>query len=188
MTNMNEQEIRKLIPELVWKEVDGRNYSPGHDEHIALDYELGDKRVYYRIVHYAQYQEGVYHISKMSVDTPYVGYSSWVIKANSLEEAKQRAQEHRAKVICQMLRATPSSDQPEKPAEASQTINVRELLEQELYRLADEANRGEWDTLPNEMKYFKRKKYDTLLSYIALQDLLEECEAKNSELKRRNEL
>ena len=176
---MNEQEIRKLIPELVWKEVDGRNYSPGHDEHIALDYELGDKRVYYRIVHYAQSEEGEYLISKMSMDTPYVGYSSWVIKGHSLEDAKRLAQEHRAKVICQMLRATPSSDQPAKPTEDAKPINMRELLWQELDHLSDEANRGEWDALPNEMKYLKRKQYDTLLSYLTLLDQLAECEAKN---------
>lgn len=90
--------------------------------------------------------------------------------------------------VVRMWSVEPSSDQPEKPAEASQPINVQELLGQELDRLADEANRGEWDTLPNEMKYLKRKQYDTLLSYITLLDQLAECEAKNAELKRRNEL
>lgn len=68
----------------------------------------------------------------------------------------------------------------EKPAEAIQPINVRELLEQELDRLTDEANRGEWDTLPNEIKYLKRKLYDTLLTYLTLLDQIAECEAKNA--------
>nr|DAP11714.1 MAG TPA: hypothetical protein [Caudoviricetes sp.] len=75
----------------------------------------------------------------------------------------------------------------EKPSRA-QTINVRELLDEERDRLSDEANRGEWDTLPNEMKYLKRKQYDTLLSYLTLLDQLAKCEAKTEELKRRNEL
>ena len=70
----------------------------------------------------------------------------------------------------------------------AQTINVRELLDEECDRLSDEANRGEWDTLPNEIKYLKRKLYDTLLSYLALQNQLAVCEDKNAELKRRNEL
>ena len=69
----------------------------------------------------------------------------------------------------------------EKPSRA-QTINVRELLEEELYRLANEDNRGEWDTLPREMKYLKRKRYDALLTYLTLIDQMEECEAKNSGL------
>ena len=75
-----------------------------------------------------------------------------------------------------------SSDQPAKPAEDTKPINVQKLIEQELDRLSDEANRGEWDTLPNEIKYLKRKMYDTLLSYLALQNQLAECEAKNAGL------
>lgn len=82
--------------------------------------------------------------------------------------------------VVRMWSVVPSSDQPEKPAEDAKPINMRELLELELDRLADEANRGEWDTLPNEMKYLKRKQYDTLLSYLTLLDQLEECEAKNA--------
>ena len=70
----------------------------------------------------------------------------------------------------------------EKPAEAIQTINVRELLEQELDRLSGEDRRGEWDTLPNEMKYLKRKQCETLRSYITLLYQLEKCEDKNSGL------
>lgn len=90
--------------------------------------------------------------------------------------------------VVRMWSVEPSSDQPEKPAEASQTINMRELLDEELGRLADEENRGEVDTLSSEMKYLKRKLYDTLLTDITLLDQLAECEAKNAELKRRNEL
>ena len=67
----------------------------------------------------------------------------------------------------------------EKPSRA-QTINVREILDEECDRLSDEANRGEWDTLPNEIKYLKRKQYDTLRSYITLLDQIAECEAKNA--------
>lgn len=81
-----------------------------------------------------------------------------------------------------------SSDQQAKPAEDAKPINIRELLEEERDRLADEENRGEVDTLPNEMKYLKRKQYDTLLTYLTLLDQIAECEAKNAELKRRNEL
>lgn len=76
----------------------------------------------------------------------------------------------------------------EKHEEASQPINVEKLIEQELDRLSDEDNRGEWDTLPNEIKYLKRKQCETLRSYITLLYQLEKCEAKNAELKRRNEL
>lgn len=75
----------------------------------------------------------------------------------------------------------------ENPSRA-QTINVQKLIEQELDRLSDEDIRGEWDTLPNEMKYLKRKQCETLRSYITLLYQLEKCEAKNAELKRRNEL
>lgn len=101
--------------------------------------------------------------------------------AYSLEDAKQLAQEHRAKAVCQMLMTTPSSDQPEKPSRAK-TINVEKLIERELDRLSDEDRRGEWDTLPNEMKYLKRKLCETLRSYITLLDQLEKCEDKNSGL------
>lgn len=75
----------------------------------------------------------------------------------------------------------------EKPSRA-QTINVEKLIERELDRLSDEDRRGEWDTLPNEMKYLKRKLCETLRSYITLLDQLEKCEDKNAELKRRNQL
>ena len=132
----------------------------------------------YRITRYQRDAEEFYALSRESKGDVFKGYQYWSIaKACSLEEAKQLAQEHRAKVICQMLSATPSSDQP---AEDAQPINVRELLEEERDRLADEENRGEWDTLPNEMKYLKRKQYDTLLSYLTLLDQLAECEAKNA--------
>nr|DAM44024.1 MAG TPA: hypothetical protein [Caudoviricetes sp.] len=179
---MNEQEIRKLIPELVWVKFDSRLDSYGHEEYQALDYRLGLERVGYRITRYARDPEGLYYLSKVAMYDPYKEYPSWLITtAYSLEDAKQLAQEHRVKAVCQMLRATPSSDQPEKPTEASQTINVRELLEEERDRLADEENRGEVDTLPSEMKYFKRKQYDTLLSYLTLLDQLAECEAKNAQ-------
>ena len=182
---MTEQEIRKLIPELVWEKVDGH----GLEKHQALDYNLEKERLSYRITRYHRDAEEFYALSRESKGDVFKGYQYWSIaKACSLEEAKQLAQEHRAKAICQMLRAESSSDQPEKPAEDSQPINVRELLEEERDRLADECNRGEWDTLPNEMKYFKRKQYDTLLTYLTLLDQLAECEAKNAELKRRNEL
>lgn len=178
---MNEQEIRKLIPELVWVKFDSRLDSYGHEEYQALDYRLGLERVGYRITRYARDPEGLYYLSKVAMYDPYKEYPSWLITtAYSLEDAKQLAQEHRVKVICQMLSATPSSDQPEKPTEDVQPINVRELLEEELGRLADEENRGEVDTLSSEMKYLKRKKYDTLLSYLTLLDQLEECEAKNA--------
>ena len=175
---MNEQEIRKLIPELVWEKVNGQPAGYGLEDYQALDYCLGTEKMYYRIVALAQAQDGLYYVSKLSRRDEFKGCRFWhIAKAYSLEDAKQLAQEHRAKVISQMLRATPSSDQPEKPAEASQTINVRELLEAELSRLADEENRGEVDTLPSEMKYLKRKQYDTLLSYLTLLDQLAECEA-----------
>lgn len=172
---MTEQEIRKLIPELVWEKVDGH----GYEEYQALDYSLGLEKMYYRIVRHPQIRYGVYYLSKVSKCDSYKGYQSWsVMTAHSLEGAKQLAKEHREQAICQMLSATPSSDQPAKPTEASQTINVGELLGRELDLLADEANRGEWDTLPSEMKYLKRKQYDTLLSYLALLGQLAECEAK----------
>ena len=174
---MNEQEIRKLIPELIWEKVDRH----GYEEYQALDYQLGLERMYYRISHPAQVQDGVYYLSKVAMYDPYNVYPSWLITtAYSLEDAKQLAQEHRAKAVCQMLRLEPSSDQPTKPTEDAQPINVRELLEEELGRLADEENRGEVDTLSSEMKYLKRKQYDTLLSYLTLLDQLEECEAKNA--------
>ena len=183
---MTEQEIRKLIPELVWEKFDSRLDSYGHEEYQALDYRLGLERVSYRITRYARDPEGLYYLSKVAMYDPEKEYLSWPITtAYSLEDAKQLAQEHRAKAVCQMLRATPSSDQL---VEDAKPINMRELLWQELDHLSDEANRGEWDTLPNEMKYLKRKQYDTLLSYITLLDQLAECEAKNAELKRRNEL
>jgi len=178
---MNEQEIRELIPELIWVKFDSRLDSYGHEEYQALDYRLGFERVSYRITRYARDPEGLYYLSKVAMYDPYNVYPSWLITtAYSLEDAKQLAQEHRVKVICQMLRLEPSSDQPAKPTEASQTINVRELLEEERDRLADEENRGEVDTLPSEMKYLKRKQYDTLLSYLTLLDQLAECEAKNA--------
>lgn len=171
---MTEQEIRKLIPELVWEKVDGH----GLEKHQALDYNLEKERLSYRITRYHRDAEEFYALSRESKGDVFKGYQYWSIaKACSLEEAKQLAQEHRAKVICQMLSATPSSDQP---AEDAQPINVRELLEAELSRLADECNHGEWDTLPSEMKYLKRKQYDTLLSYLTLLDQLAECEAKNA--------
>lgn len=171
---MTEQEIRKLIPELVWEKVDGQLARSGHEEYQALDYCLGIERMYW-ISHPAQVQDEVYYVYKASKCDSFKGHLFWRIgKAYSLEDAKQLAQEHRSKVICQMPRAMPSSDQQEKPAEAIHTINMRELLEQELDRLADEANRGEWDTLPSDMKYLKRKQYDTLISYLALLDQLAE--------------
>lgn len=178
---MNEQEIRKLIPELVWEKVNGQPAGYGLEDYQALDYCLGTEKMYYRIVDLAQAQDGLYYVSKLSRRDEFKGCRFWhIAKAYSLEDAKQLAQEHRAKVISQMLRLESSSDQTEKPAETSQTINVRELLGQELDRLADEENRGEWDTLPNEMKYLKRKLYDTLLTHITLLDQLAECEAKNA--------
>ena len=171
---MTEQEIRKLIPELVWEKVDGH----GLEKHQALDYNLEKERLSYRITRYHRDAEEFYALSRESKGDVFKGYQYWSIaKACSLEDAKQLAQEHRVKVICQMLRATPSSDQPEKPAEA---INIRELLEEERDRLADEENRGEVDTLSSEMKYLKRKQYNTLLSYLTLLDQLAECEAKNA--------
>nr|DAK42384.1 MAG TPA: hypothetical protein [Caudoviricetes sp.] len=174
---MNEQEIRTLIPELIWEKVDRH----GYEEYQALDYQLGLERMYYRISHPAQVQDGVYYVSRASKRDVFKGAQFWrIATAYSLEDAKQLAQEHRAKAICQMLRIEPSSEQPAKPTEDAQPINVRELLDEERDRLADECNRGEWDTLPNEMKYLKRKQYDTLLSYLTLLDQLAECEAKNA--------
>lgn len=174
---MIEQEIRKLIPELVWEKVDRH----GYEEYQALDYCLGIERMYYRISHPAQVQDGTYYVSKVSKCDSFKGSQFWRIEtAHSLEDAKQLAQEHRAKAVCQMLGVEPSSDQPAKPAEDAKPINMRELLEEERDRLADEENRGEVDTLPREMKYLKRKQYDTLLSYITLLDQLAECEAKNA--------
>ena len=178
---MTREDVRKLIPELVWVKFDSRLDSYGHEEYQALDYRLGLERVSYRITRYARDPEGLYYLSKVAMYDPYNVYPSWLIKtAYSLEDAKQLAQEHRAKVICQMLRLEPSSDQPEKPTEDTLPINVRELLEEELSRLADEENRGEVDTLSSEMKYLKRKQYDTLLTYLTLLDQLAECEAKNA--------
>lgn len=173
---MTEQEIRKLIPELVWEKADNQHSIIGHEEYQALDYRLGLEKVYYRIVHYSRDPEGMYYLSKVAKHDPYQDYPCWLITtAYSLEDAKQLAQEHRAKAVCQMLMTTPSSDQPEKPSRAK-TINVEKLIERELDRLSDEDRRGEWDTLPNEMKYLKRKQYDTLLSYLTLLDQLEKCE------------
>lgn len=180
---MTEQEIRKLIPELVWEKADNQHSIIGHEEYQALDYRLGLEKVYYRIVHYARDPEELYYISKVAKHDPYQDYPCWLItKAYSLEDAKQLAQEHRAKAVCQMLMTTPSSDQPAKPAEDAKPINVRDILEEELDRLADEENRGEVDTLPSEMKYLKRKQYDTIISYISLLDQIAEFEAKNSGL------
>ena len=178
---MNEQEIRKLIPELVWVKVEHQHAAIGHEEYQSTDYCLGLERVGYRIIRYERDTEWPFYISKMAKSDSFRGCQFWYIaKAYSLEDAKQLAQEHRAKAVCQMLRLEPSSEQPAKPTEASQTINVRELLEEERDRLADEENRGEVDTLPSEMKYLKRKQYDTLLSYLTLLDQLAECEAKNA--------
>lgn len=59
---------------------------------------------------------------------------------------------------------------------------MEKLIERELDRLSDEDRRGEWDTLPNEMKYLKRKLCETLRSYIILLDQLEKCEDKNAGL------
>ena len=160
---MNEQEIRKLIPELIWVKVERQHAAIGHEEYQAIDYHLGLEKVYYRIAHHAHTPEGLYYISKVAKHDPYQDYPCWLITtAYSLEDAKQLAQEHRAKAVCQMLMTTPSSDQPEKPSRAK-TINVEKLIERELDRLSDEDRRGEWDTLPNEMKYLKRKLCETLL-------------------------
>lgn len=90
--------------------------------------------------------------------------------------------------VVRMWSLVSSSDQQEKPAEDTKPINVQKFIEQELDRLSDEDIRGEWDTLPNEIKYLKRKQCETLRSYITLLYQLEVCEAKNAELKRRNEL
>ena len=182
---MTEQEIRKILPELVWEKAENQHSIIGHEEYQALDYRLGLEKVYYRIVHYSRDPEGMYYLSKVAKHDTYQDYPCWLITtAYSLEDAKQLAQEHRAKAVCQMLMTTPSSEQPAKLTEDAQPINLRELLDEECDRLADEANRGEWDTLPNDVKYLKRKQYDTLLSYISLLDQLAECEAKNAELKR----
>ena len=181
MTNMTEQEIRKILPELVWVKFNSRLDSYGHEEYQALDYRLGLEKVYYRIVHYSRDPEGMYYISKVAKHDPYQDYPCWLITtAYSLEDAKQLAQEHRAKAVCQMLMTTPSSDQPEKSEEDDKPINMRELLDEECDRLADEYNRGEWKTLSSEMEYLKQKQYDTLLTYLTLLDQLEECEAKNA--------
>ena len=182
---MTEQEIRKLIPELVWEKADNQHSIIGHEEYQALDYRLGLEKVYYRIVHYARDPEELYYISKVAKHDPYQNYPCWLITtAYSLEDAKQLAQEHRANAVCQMLMTTPSSDQTEKSEEDAKPINMREFLEEERDRLADEENCGELDTLSSEMKYLKRKQYDTLRSYITLLDQLAECKAKNAELKR----
>lgn len=182
---MTEQEIRQLIPELVWMKFNSRLDSYGHEEYQALDYRLGLEKVYYRIVHYSRDPEGMYYISKAAMYDPDKEYPSWLITtAYSLNDAMQLAQEHRAKAVCQMLMTTPSSEQPAKLTEDNQPINLRELLDEECDRLADEYNRGEWKTLSSEMGYLKQKQYDTLLSYISLLDQLAECEAKNAELKR----
>ena len=179
---MNEQEIRKLIPELIWEKVEHQHAAIGHEEYQALYCHLGFENVYYRIVHPAQDPEGMYYLTKVLKSYPNQNYPCWLITtAHSLEEAKQLAQEHQAKLLRQMLMTTPSSEQPAKPTEDAKPINMRELLWQELDLLADEAICGEWDTLPNEMKYFKRKQYDTLLSYLTLLDQLAECEAKNAQ-------
>ena len=178
---MTEQEIRKLIPELVWVKFNSRLDSYGHEEYQALDYRLGLEKVYYRIVHYSRDPEGMYYISKAAMYDPDKEYPSWLITtAYSLEDAMQLAQEHRAKAVCQMLMTTPSSDQQEKPEEDAKPINVEKIIEQELDRLSDEDNRGEWDTLPKEIKYLKRKQCENLRSYIKLLYQLEECEAKNA--------
>lgn len=89
------------------------------------------------------------------------------------------AKEVHANAVAKGFWVEPSSDQPAKPTEDAKPINMRELLWQELDQLSDEANRGEWDALPNEMKYLKRKQYDTLLSCLTLLDQLAECEANN---------
>lgn len=178
---MTEQEIRKLIPELVWEKADNQHSIIGHEEYQALDYRLGLERVSYRITRYARDPEGLYFLSKVAMYDPDKEYMSWLITtAYSLEDAMQLAQEHRAKAVCQMLMTTPSSEQPDKLTEDTKPINVQKFIEQELDRLSDEANRGEWDTLPNEIKYLKRKLYDTLRSYITLLDQIAECEAKNA--------
>ena len=174
---MTEQEIRKLIPELVWMKFNSRLDSYGHEEYQAIDYRLGLEKVYYRIVHYSRDPEGMYYISKAVMYDPDKEYPSWLITtAYSLKDAMQLAQEHRAKAVCQMLMTPPSIKQPAKLTEDAQPINLREILDEECDRLADEANRGEWDTLPNDVKYLKRKQYDTLLSYISLLDQLEKYE------------
>ena len=71
---MNEQEIRKLIPELVWEKGDSQLARYGHEEYQALDYRLGLEKVYYRIVHNAQEQDGMYYISKVAKHDTYQDY------------------------------------------------------------------------------------------------------------------
>lgn len=100
---MTEQEIRKLIPELVWEKVDGH----GLEKYQALDYNLEKERLSYRITRYHRDAEEFYALSKESKGDVFKGCQYWSIaKACSLEEAKQLAQEHRAKVVCQMLGIT----------------------------------------------------------------------------------
>lgn len=119
---MTEQEIRNLIPELVWEKADNQHSIIGHEEYQALDYRLGLERVSYRITRYARDPEGLYFLSKVAMYDPDKEYMSWLITtAYSLEDAKQLAQEHREKAICQMLRATSSSDQTERPSEPKQS-------------------------------------------------------------------
>ena len=101
---MTEQEIRKLIPELVWKKADNRHSIIGHEEYQALDYRLGLERVSYRITRYARDPEGLYFLSKVAMYDPDKEYMSWLITtAYSLVDAMQLAQEHRAKAVCQMI-------------------------------------------------------------------------------------
>ena len=167
---MTEQEIRKLIPELVWEKADNQHSIIGHEEYQALDYRLGLEKVYYRIVHYARDPEELYYISKVAKHDPYQNYPCWLITtAYSLEDAKQLAQEHRVKVICQMLSATPSSDQQEKPEEDAKPINVEKLIEQEIDRLSDEDIRGEWDTPTqrDEVPQEEAVRHSTLIHHTA---------------------
>lgn len=105
---MTEQEIRKLIPELVWEKVDSQLASgPGLEDYQALDYCLGTEKMYYRIVDLTPAQDGLYYVSKVSRRDEFKGCQFWhIAKAYSLEDAKQLAHEHREKVICQMLGIT----------------------------------------------------------------------------------
>ena len=50
--------------------------------------------------------------------------------------------------VVRMWSLVSSSDQQEKPEEDAKPINVEKLIEQELDRLSDEDNRGEWDASP----------------------------------------
>ena len=180
MTNMTEQEIRKIIPEPVWVKVDGQLARHGHEEYQAIYYRFGLEEMYYRIVHPAEDPTG-YYITTVAKNTRDPFDPSWLISVtHSLEDAKRIVSEHREKAIHQMLREMSDSDQPEKPEEDAQPINLRELLDEECDRLADEYNRGEWKTLSSEMKYLKQKQYDTLLTYLTLLDQIAECEDKNA--------